>query len=611
MKRTLCFLFLIYILDAASGNEQPFADRQAFVDKNGTIRWTGNKKEVALFGANYCLPSACDYRAAGLFTTDRKKVVDQDMAHFARMGWDALRLSFWGDWENSDKQGNLVVNDHLDVMDYVIAKARERGIYILLSPIVTYGSLWPDAMKDTASVNGLSVHFKKSELGISRVAIAAQCNYWKQMLNHVNPYTGVALKDEPAILFLETINEPDHHSKDLNGSAAYINSMVEAIRSTGCKKLIFHNYSQDNKIGKALKASNIDGLTFAWYPTGLNSGHMLQGNYLRSVDDFPTMLYPDIKGIPRIVYEFDSPDLNTGYMYPAMMRTFKSVGAQFATMFSYDMLVTAPYNQGWNTHLLNLVYTPVKAASAIISARAMKKLPLYKQYGSYPENTSFGDFKVDYERNLSIMNSLEAFIYDNSTSDTPQNIAGLKQLIGVGSSPVVSYEGLGIYFLDKVKDGVWRLEVYQDAVTVGDPFGIRKEPKVVIRLISRVHAMKVDLPDLGGSFNIYPVNAGNKFTAKSNNGVFTVRPGVYVLTSGVFDKNSLPSKTGQIGFSEFICPSDEKLQTQISVKASAEYPADQPIKITIQVVDSVVPGKVELCARLKGENDFKRFNLIQ
>jgi len=214
------------------------------------------------------------------------------------------------------------------------------------------------------------------------------------------------------------------------------------------------------------------------------------------------MLYPDIEGMARIVYEFDSPDLNTGYMYPAMMRTFKSVGAQFATMFSYDMLVSAPYNQGWNTHLLNLVYTPVKAASAIISARAMKNLPLYKQYGSYPENTSFGDFKVNYDGNSSVMNSKEAFMYDNSTSETPQNIAGLKQLVGVGSSPVVRYEGLGIYFLDKVKEGEWRLEVYPDAVTVGDPFGIRKEPKVVIRLISRVHAMKVDLPGLGDSFNI-------------------------------------------------------------------------------------------------------------
>ena len=610
MKQLIITLIGILAVGSISCKAQSSGFHEAYVDDKGIIRWTNNKEEVALYGANYCLPSACDYRAAGLFTSDRKKVVDKDMAHFARMGWDAMRLCLWGDWENSDKQGNLVVNDHLDLMDYAIAKARERGIYMLLSPIVTYSSLWPDAMSDTASVDGISVHFKKVELGTNPEAIAAQCNYWKQLLNHINPYTGIALKDEPSILFLETINEPAHHSNDLEGSVAYINTMVDAIRSTGCKKLIFHNYSQDNKIGKALKVSKIDGATFAWYPTGLNSGHTLQGNYLRSVDDFPPMLYNDIKGMPRIVYEFDSPDLNNGYMYPAMTRTFRSVGAQFATMFSYDMLVSAPYNQGWNTHLLNMVYTPLKAASAIISAQAMKKLPLYGQYGNYPENTSFGDFKVSYTENLSVMNTPETFIYANSTSEIPVNKASLKKVVGVGSSSLVTYEGLGIYFLDKVKDGLWRLEVYPDALTVEDPFGFRKDPRVVIRLISKQHDMQVNLPDLGSSFGIYPVNAGNKFSEKANNNEFSIRPGVYVLTSVTFYKNSLPEKIGQLGFTEFICPADQKLPTQVSVQAAPEYPVEQPVIINVQVADSIAPEKVELVARVQGNKDFQRFNLI-
>ena len=45
------------------------------------------------------------------------------------MGWDGLRVCLWGDFENSDKDGNLVNNDHLDLMDYLIAKASERGIW--------------------------------------------------------------------------------------------------------------------------------------------------------------------------------------------------------------------------------------------------------------------------------------------------------------------------------------------------------------------------------------------------------------------------------------------------------------------------------------------------
>ena len=87
---------------------------------------------------NYVLPTASDYRAAGYLHADRKRMIDEDMAQFARMGWDGLRLTFWGDWEASDSAGNLIANDHLDLLDYLIARARERGIYMLFSPIQLY-----------------------------------------------------------------------------------------------------------------------------------------------------------------------------------------------------------------------------------------------------------------------------------------------------------------------------------------------------------------------------------------------------------------------------------------------------------------------------------------
>src|SRR3972149_2404855 len=146
-------LITLVVLTFFSGCKAPVEEksrtitiRSVYIDDSGVIRWEDNNEEVALFGANYCLPSACDYRAAGYISNDRKKMVDQDMAHFARMGWDGLRICLWGDWENSDKQGNLMVNDHLDLMDYLIYKAKEREIYMLFTPITTYSALWPDAM---------------------------------------------------------------------------------------------------------------------------------------------------------------------------------------------------------------------------------------------------------------------------------------------------------------------------------------------------------------------------------------------------------------------------------------------------------------------------------
>ena len=91
--------------------------------------------------------------------------------------------------------------------------------------------------KTATNSRGFRSFTGKAELGTNSEAIAAQCNYLRQFMEHVNPYTHVALKDEPAIVFLELINEPSHHSGDLAGSIAYIDALVKAVRSTGCQKI--------------------------------------------------------------------------------------------------------------------------------------------------------------------------------------------------------------------------------------------------------------------------------------------------------------------------------------------------------------------------------------
>ena len=556
-----------------------------FLDSSGVVRWRKTKQEVALFGANYVLPTASDYRAAGYVHGDRKRMIDEDMAQFARMGWDGLRLTFWGDWESSDSAGNLLANDHLDLLDYLVARARERGIYMLFSPIQLYGSNWPDALQDT-SPPGFGRRYGKGKMGTDSSAIAAQVNYLRQILNHVNPYTHVALKDEPAIVFIELVNEPWHHPEDLPGSVRYINALTDAVRSTGCTKLIFYNISQDFRIGAAIRQSKAQGITFGWYPTGLNSGHELIGNYLRGADDFPDMRRPEIARMPRIVYEFDSPDLRTGTMYPAMARTFRAVGAQFAAMFAYDMLATASRNLGWQTHFLNLAYTPRKAMSAIIAAEAMRRLPRGKSYGPYPRNTRFGDFHIAYDGDLGELVARDAFMYTSNTSAKPPDPAALRRVYGHGSSSTVRYDGTGIYFLDKVRRGVWRLEVYPDAVPVADPFEPPSADKIVTRALSRSRRMIVSLPDLGSSFVVEPISAGSAQPGEDVSRGFTVTPGVYVLSaSGHIDPKTLPDSMGHIGFREFHAPPADTVPLTALSFAAPQYLTGRDAEIRARIVD--------------------------
>ena len=573
------------------------AHRAVYLDREGVVRWSDNRAEVTLFGANYVLPTASDYRAAGYLHADRKRMIDEDMAHFARMGWDGLRLTFWGDWEASDSAGNLIANDHLDLQDYLIARARERGIYMLFSPIQLYGSNWPDALGDTTAP-GFGRRFGKDRMGTDPAALAAQVNYLRQVLEHVNPYTGVALKDEPAILFIELVNEPAHHPEDLEGSIRYINALTDAVRRTGCRKLVFYNVSQDFRIAEAIRRSRAQGVTFGWYPSGLNSGRELEGNYLRGVDAFPDMLRGELARRPRIVYEFDSPDLLTGTMYPAMVRTFRAVGTQFAAMFAYDMLRTASRNLGWQTHYLSLVYTPRKAMSAIIAAEAMRRLPRMRSYGSYPRNTRFGDFRVSYDGNLGELVARDAFLYTGSTQSKPPDPAALRRIAGYGSSSTVAYEGEGSYFLDKVRPGLWRLEVYPDAVPVRDPFEPPSPDKVVTRAIRRAWPMTLALPDLGRSFTVQAVTAGNPRTQRAAEGRFTVTPGVYVLSrAGPVDVATLPGHVGHVGFAEYHAPPPDTLPPSVTSLAPPAVLAGGDAELRARVVDGTPPDSAVVFIR--------------
>ncbi|HEY0671637.1 MAG TPA: hypothetical protein VGD27_05190 [Longimicrobiales bacterium] len=589
------------------------ATRAVFIDREGVIRWRDTRQEVALYGANYTLPSASDFRAAGYLKLDRKKLVEEDMAHFARMGWDALRLSFWGDWENSDRAGNLVENEHLDLQDYLIAQARARGIYILFSPITTYNANWPDELQDTTDP-GFSKYYDRGKLGTDSAAWAAQVNYIRQLLEHVNPYTGTKLKDEPAILFVEPVNEPWHRSEDIPLSIRYINALSDAIRSTGSKQLIFYNVSQDFRISDAIRAAKVEGVTFGWYPTGLNSGRELQGNYLRSVDHFDPMQDARIKHLPRIVYEFDSPDLRTGYMYPAMARTMRAVGAQFAAMFAYDMLRTSSRNLGWQTHYLNLVYTPRKAISSVIAAEAMRRLPRMRNYGPYPANTRFGDFRISYENNSSELLAADAFMHAGNTANAPPDLKRLQRIAAYGSSPLIEYEGEGVYFVDKLGAGVWRLELYPDAVPVRDPFEMPNADKIVTRALYRAWPMRIQLPDLGSSFTIQPLSEGNAApVGRAQDGRFTITPGVYLLSArGAVAASTLPAFVGHVGLKEFHAPAPDSMPLRVTLPTpEREYVSGTAAEISARVVATTSPDSVTLFLRPVGRGWFNRYPMEQ
>lgn len=567
------------ILLAQTSNSKK-ADK-LYVDKQGVMRWKNTNAEASFFGVNYTVPFAYGYRSHKALGIDVEKAIDADVYHMARLGLNAFRVHVW-DTEITDSAGNLLANEHLRLFDYLIYKLKERNIKILITPIAFWGNGYPERDEKT---KGFSTIYPKQKALVNDTAIAAQENYLKQFFKHVNPYTKLTYHDDEAVVAMEINNEP-HHSGAKNKVTDYVNRMTKAVKSTGWTKPVFYNISESPAYADAVAKAAIDGVSFQWYPTGLVANHTLQGNYLPHVDNYKIPFgdtIPQYTGKARMVYEFDAGDVFQPIMYPAMARSFRTAGFQWATQFAYDPLATAYGNTEYQTHFVNLVYTPSKAISLLIAAKVFHTVPRLKSYGAYPADTAFESFRISYHQQLSEMNSDEAFYYSNTTTSTPINISALKHIAGVGHSPIVKYDGTGAYFLDKLSNGIWRLEVMPDAIVVEDPFGRSSPKREVIQILNRDRLMQLTLPDLGNAFTVKGINSGNTFTTTVANGKVSLSAGTYILMNvnqmAVVDESL---KLNTIRLNEFVMPFIKPENNKLLHQPLAEVSAGKAFDINLQ-----------------------------
>ena len=292
-----------------------------------------------------------------------------------------------------------------------------------------------------------------------------------------------------------------------------------------------------------------------------------------------------------MVYEFESADIIQPVMYPAMARSFREAGMQWATQFAYDPLALAYANTEYQTHYLNLAYTPAKALSLLIAGQAFRRVGRGQSSGRYPADSVFDAFHVSYRLGLSEMNTPAEFYYTANTTTAPARAAQLRHVAGVGSSAVVRYGGSGAYFLDRLAPGVWRLEVMPDAVAIRDPFEKTALSKPVTQILWNNQPLRVTLPDLGPRFTLRGLNAGNTSQAQTTDGATTVRPGVYLLATAGRATSAFTAQTSfnRIKLGEFVAPAATELGPQVRHTPPTQTTAGQPLQITATLT-GIAPG---------------------
>lgn len=468
--------------------------------------------EVALWGGNYYPQSWHQFVNMKRLGVDMKATIQQDLGHLQMMGVEIVRIHVF-DREISDRQGNLIDNEHLDLLDYLVAECGRRGIYMMFTPIAWWGG--PCERADSFSAN-------TSKPGMMFVPEAkrAAANYLRQFLNHVNRYTGRAYQEEPCLALLEVMNEPAYfvyqdlftHSYTPQGERPevierdratlqrlwqewcrrnrleetpayfplfryvlmrqYIREMIEAIRSTGAKQPVVISFfgGADREIVQAIADSECEAITIpAVYPGGwerLNDGVNLLPQAA------PMTLPSEFAHKARLEYEFDTPATNVScYLYPALAAHFRSGEVQVACQFQYDSISTARWNTDWQAHWLNWLYTPTKIVSYMLAGETFRRLPRGVTYERPVHKLVLpGLMATSFTHNQSVLATEETVMYARGIDEwKPLSLPkSPKRIVGTGSSPYVEYTGSGLYVLQQIDNDTFTLHINPDAVLVGN-----------------------------------------------------------------------------------------------------------------------------------------------
>ena len=586
-RNNLLIISLVFIFCFITFTTLKADEGKIYVDAHGVMRKVENHEEVSYFGVNYTVPFAHAYRALGYLGVDRKLAVERDVYHLSRLGFNAFRIHVW-DVEISDANGNLLNNDHLDLLDYLLAELKKRDIDIVLTTQTNFGNGYPERNIDTGA---FSYDYEKCQIHDNEEAIEIQERYIYQFVTHLNPYTGKSYAADPDVIAIEINNEPCH-SGDAVAATNYINRMVTSARKGGWKKPLFYNVSHNQQIVQGFLDADIQGGTYQWYPVGLVAGYERKGNFLPLVDnyDIPFRNNRNFDKLARIIYEYDPADNLYSYLHPAMVRTLRKEGFQWITQFSYDPIDMARFNTEYQTHFLNLAYTPQKALSMMIAAEVARTIPRGADYAVYPQDTIFDVFRVSYHQNLSEMNSKEKYLYSNNTSIPPIDPDMLQQIAGWGNSPIVRYSGTGAYFLDRVNEETWRLEVMPDLLLTDDPFMKPSLHREVGAIIYREHPMSIRLASLGEEYTYRAINRNNYRSGKAVDGIMNIYPGTYLLTK---NPDSLPSNVD----STFVAPAETENMFKIVHEPAKSAARGDSLTIRAKLFAKSLPDSVVIYPR--------------
>ncbi len=204
-------------------NEQLSIFKDSVLDMKDWISIKGQPKQVAagfevdgkpfkIWGTNVCSGGP----------SPPKTLAVAQARKYAKYGVNCVRLHKFSNHINSKDDSGWFDEEALDNFDYFTAQLKKQGIYYGLDPFF-YHRPSPYEIKMMTIPEEEIYEYKTDKktgekkrsrtkktyavINLSHELQEIRMKWMKALLEHVNPYTGVAYKDEPAIAFVEFQNE--------------------------------------------------------------------------------------------------------------------------------------------------------------------------------------------------------------------------------------------------------------------------------------------------------------------------------------------------------------------------------------------------------------------
>ena len=290
-------------------------------------------------------------------------------------------------------------------------------------------------------------------------------------------------------------------------------------------------------LGKGLRSQV--GTTFSTKAKGVRYLDLAEGYITRLALDedgevcgYGWTRLPEYDDRIKTVYEFETFFNQSAYLYPAMALYFRSLNVSSATMWTYTMQEYAPWHCG--SHFLSMTCTPRKAASFMVAGEIFRHIPAGQEYSRSTNEQTGTNYAISRSRDLSIWSDSEQLIYSGDiTQWTPVGISpAVKKIAGVGSSPLVKYDGTGLYFVEDKGDEL-RITVNPDHTWTGEPWNSLQTGEVSRLDYDAVHEMSISLdawPE--GSYILYRIDDSGRTAVSELSELrgITVSPGEYAVT---------------------------------------------------------------------------------